>query len=126
MKQFGKFLAVGVVNTAIGYIVIFSCMYGLGWGPFLSNVAGYAVGLSVSYLLNRVFTFKSSRAKTPEAAAFLGIFCLAYGANLGILKLLIDNGQSAGSSQIIAGVIYTAVSYLANKFLVFRHVEPTS
>lgn len=120
MKQFGKFIIVGIINTLVGYIIIFYCMYGLNWGPYISNAVGYTFGLSISYLLNRLFTFKSTRAKVTEAFAFLTIFCLAYGANLGILSVLINSGQGAGVSQILAGVIYTVISYLANKFLVFR------
>ena len=120
MSQFGKFLVVGIFNTLLGYAVIFFLMYALGWGPFSSNVAGYAVGLTSSYFLNRFVTFNSAREKWPEMATFLAVFCIAYGANLVALKLLIDHGAHAGLSQLIAGVFYVAISYTANKFLVFR------
>jgi len=120
VTQFGKFLAVGIFNTGLGYAVIFFSMYGLGWGPFSSNVIGYAVGLSSSYLLNRLVTFNSVRDKMPEMATFLAVFCLAYGANLIALKVLIDHGAHPGLSQLIAGAFYVAISYTANKFLVFR------
>ena len=36
----------------------FPGMYALGLSPEVSNVAGYAVGLVVSYTLNKHFTFK--------------------------------------------------------------------
>ena len=120
VSQFGKFVGVGIFNTALGYAVIFFLMYGLGWGPFSSNVMGYAIGLSCSYFLNRLVTFNSVREKLPEMATFLAVFCAAYGANLLVLKLLIDSGANPGLSQLVAGVFYIAISFTANKFLVFR------
>jgi len=83
MKQFGKFIVVGVVNTLLGYAVIFFCMYGLQLGAYISNVMGYAVGLCTSYFLNRIFTFRSSRPKRPEVLSFFVVFFVACGVNLG-------------------------------------------
>ena len=120
MKQFSVYVAVGFINTGVGYAVIFLCMYGFDWNVYLSNVFGYTIGLLVSYLLNRVFTFKSNRAKGPELIAFTGVFCLAYLANLGALKLLIVLGVHPAVSQVLAGVLYVAISYIANKYLVFK------
>lgn len=120
MRQFGTFVAVGVFNTALGYFVIFFCMYRLAWDPVVSNAAGYAVGLVSSYLLNRILTFRSSRRTLPEFISFLVVFLLAYGANLALLWILLNVGVHVGLSQILAGVLYVCASYLANKTLVFK------
>ena len=45
MKQLLKFAMVGVLNTTLGYAVIFACMYVLGIDAVVSNVIGYAFGL---------------------------------------------------------------------------------
>lgn len=121
MRQFSTYLVVGLLNTAWGYALIFGFMYGLGWSPEASNVAGYAIGLVTSYLLNRTFTFRSRDTKLPEFARFLAIFAVAYLANLAALALLVRvAGVHAGLSQVLAGVVYVTLSYLLNRSLVFR------
>jgi len=120
VKQLLRFAAVGVLNTAVGYAVIFGCMYLLGWGAVISNIAGYAVGLVVSYTLNRTFTFRSAAGKKQEVVRFLSIFIVAYLANVGALMLLIDHvGMHKGWAQLAAGAVYTGLFYLLSKYYVF-------
>jgi len=121
MRLLAKFAAVGVLNTLLGYAVIFGCMYALGMSAVLSNVLGYAVGLVLSFVLNRNFTFRSSSAALPEAVRFVVIFLVAYVANLGVLLLLTQVlGVHDGLSQVIAGVAYFVLSFVLNKHYVFR------
>ncbi|RYF28397.1 MAG: GtrA family protein [Comamonadaceae bacterium] len=127
MKQLLRFAMVGVLNTALGYAVIFGCMYLLGIGAVVSNVLGYAVGLVVSYSLNRSFTFRSSGARRAEMIRFVAIFLLAYLANLGVLVLLIRRvGWHEGVAQVIAGVVYFGLSFVLNKYYVFGGARAAS
>jgi len=120
VKQLLRFAAVGVLNTAVGYAVIFACMYLAGLSPVASNVVGYACGLVVSYTLNRTFTFRSVAGKKREIVRFLSIFMVAYLANIGALMLLIDHvGMHKGWAQLVAGAIYTGLFYLLSKYYVF-------
>lgn len=120
MSQLLRYAAVGVLNTGIGYAVIFGCMYLLGIGAVVSNVIGYAVGVVFSYVMNRSFTFKSVASPHAEIARFAVIFAVAYLANLGVLMLLIRVWNlHEGLSQIVAGVVYFALSFALNKYYVF-------
>jgi len=124
MNQFSRFLLVGVANTALGYAVIFACMYLVGLSPELSNVAGYVVGLLVSYFLNRHFTFRSAQRRSTEFVRFALVFLTAYSANLAVLIVLVRAlAVHAGLSQVIAGIIYIGTAYLLNKRYVFRSSE---
>lgn len=121
MKQFSRYLAVGLLNTAWGYLLIFGFMYIAGWSPEASNVMGYAIGLVTSYGLNRRFTFNSRDTTGPEFARFLATFALAFAANFAILMLLVRVlGVHAAASQVVAGVVYVGASYLLNRHFVFR------
>ena len=120
MRQLYRYLTVGVVMTVLGYCAIYFCMYVLGWGAILSNVAVYAVAILCSYYLNRKFTFESKHEWRSEAGRFFGVFALAYSTNLLALKVLIDVGVHDGLSQILAGVFYVAISFAANKRHVFK------
>jgi putative flippase GtrA len=121
MKQLLRFATVGVVNTGLGYAVIFACMYLAGFDAVVSNVLGYAVGLVVSYVLNRSYTFRSAGKAQAEIPRFLSIFLLAYLANLGTLLVLIRQaGMHEGVAQAVAGVVYFVLSFVLNKYYVFR------
>jgi putative flippase GtrA len=124
MKQFSRFLLVGFANTALGYAVIFGCMYLGGLTPELSNAVGYLVGLVVSYFLNRHFTFRSARRRSTEFVRFVIVFLTAYTANLIVLVVLVRGlGSHAALSQVVAGVVYIGTAYLLNKRYVFRSTE---
>ena len=121
MKQFFRFLTVGVFNTILGYGVIFACMYLAKMSPESSNVAGYSAGLVVSYILNRKYTFNSKQNQRKEIIRFLAVFVVAYASNFVILEILIYKiGMHEGMSQVLAGVAYVITSYIMNKYYVFK------
>jgi putative flippase GtrA len=121
MKQFFRYLTVGVFNTMLGYCVIFACMYLAKMSPEISNVAGYAVGLVASYVLNRKFTFNSRQNRYSEIVRFLAVFVVAYALNFMVLIILIHwISLHEGASQLLAGLGYVIASFIMNKFYVFR------
>jgi putative flippase GtrA len=122
MNQFSRFLVVGLFNTLLGYSVIFACMYLARIVPEISNVAGYAVGLIASYVLNKNYTFNSKTNNPQEMIRFLAVFGIAYVANLAMLSFLIHKiGVSNGLSQIYAGTAYVFVFFAMNKYYVFTN-----
>jgi len=124
MRQFLRFLTVGVINTVLGYCIIFACMYLAGLSPELSNIVGYAVGLTTSYLLSRNYTFRSKQQRRGEVIRFVVVFAIAYAANfLSLLVLIRHFGVHEGASQILAGAVYVLASYAMNKFYVFRNAD---
>ena len=121
MIQFIKYVVVGVINTFIGYGIIFACMFWLGIGPVVSNMIGYAIGLVISYVLHRNVTFQSTQGRRSEALRFVAVFGVAYSLNLLMLMLLIDRLHwHKGWAQVVAGVVYVGVSFLMQKLYVFR------
>ena len=122
MNQFSRYLLVGATNSIVGYGVIFGCMYLAHLSPEMSNVIGYAIALAVSYMLNRHFTFNSTQKRRAEILRFLFAFAIAYSLNFAALLVLIHPlGLHEGISQIVAGGVYVAFSYLINKYYVFRN-----
>ena len=62
---FFRFIVVGVINTLVGYGVMFG-LYNLAglhlWGDtgyWISSAANYVVGSIVSFFLNKHFTFRN-------------------------------------------------------------------
>lgn len=120
MPQFIRFLLVGLINTAWGYLLIFSLMYFLSISPTISNALGYAFGLVSSYALHRLYTFRSKNIKRYEFSRFIVVFGLAYGANYVALRALLASGLNPYACQIAAGIIYVLSSYLLGKVFVFK------
>jgi putative flippase GtrA len=124
MKQFSRYVGVGLINTVWSYCIIFALMYLAGVSPEASNAIGYGVGLVTSYALNRTYTFASANPKAPEFLRFIGIFALAFAANFTALLLLVHMLRiHAGIAQVGAGVVYVVTSYFCNRNFVFRHAK---
>ena len=120
-RPFGRFLGVGAANTLIGLGVIYACKRLLGFGDVLANVSGYAVGLTIGFLLNRHWTFGHTGNVRVAALRFLTVFGVAYSVNLLCVLLAI---RAAGIddyvSQAIGILPYTAIFYLGSRLYAFR------
>jgi putative flippase GtrA len=121
---FIRFLLVGAANTAVGFGVILALQFGLGAGPHLANAGGYAVGLIVSFALNRRFVFgrggPTGRAATRFAAAALGAFALNQLVLLGAGRLFGPGALPAAAAQAMAVASYTAALFALCRWWVFQ------
>jgi putative flippase GtrA len=122
-----RYLAVGLVNTAIGYSIILIGLR-LGMGDYLANAAGYIVGLAVSYVLQRRWAFAVS---TPPSVREAGRFCaaalLAYGANLAVIHLARSMGYVGSPiAQAVAMVAYSMTFFVLSRFVVFARASSST
>ncbi|MDJ0896179.1 MAG: GtrA family protein, partial [Alphaproteobacteria bacterium] len=111
--QFARFGIIGVLNTVVGYSVIVAAL-AVGLGDVPANAMGYAVGLSLSYTLNRRWTFRWQGADTTGSLArFLLVFGLAYGANLIVILGFRSLGVFENPLTHLVGMcVYSVVFYL--------------
>jgi putative flippase GtrA len=116
-----RYLLVGCVNTAVGLGLIYLCMYALGMRNAPANLLGYAVGVLVSFLLNKTWTFAHQGRYLPALGRFLVVLLVAYGANLLTVLLLADRWEFNRYLAQAAGVIpYTLIGYLGSRWFAFR------
>ncbi len=119
--EFLRFLCVGVVNTCVGLAVIYGCMYWLQLNNVAANACGYAVGLCVSFTLNRRWTFRHRGAALPAALKFLAVAAVAYAMNLLTVMLVIHGfGLNHYLAQALGVPPYTLTAYWLSRTLVFR------
>lgn len=114
-----RFLSVGVVNTALGYAVIFACMFA-GLNPIVSNAVGYATGLSASFILSKFWVFQSPGRGRHEASRYIVAFGVAYIANVSALWLALQSGACPPIAQIVGGGAYVFTMLWASARWVFR------
>lgn len=120
--KFGRFLAVGVVNTIAGYSVIMLLQYGARLTPMMANAGGYLVGWVVSYFLSRRFVFQSRRSHRDSIPCFVLSAVSCYGINAAVLHYALSwLGLPGPLAQAVAMGSYTVSFYLVNRHVVFRH-----
>ena len=115
-----RFLVVGVLNTLAGLAVIFAAKAFVDAGDVAANIAGYGVGLGISFILNRTWTFRHRGSALTALARFLLVFVCAYLVNLSTVLLLIHGVNINGYlAQTIGIVPYTVFGFVANRYFVF-------
>jgi putative flippase GtrA len=115
-----RFIVVGTVNTLVGLVVIYLCKWAFGLGDVPANLCGYAIGLAVSFVLNRQWTFRHRGAWVPALLRYLVVFLLAYLLNLAtVLAAIHGLGLNSYVAQAVGIVPYTISFYLGSRFFSF-------
>ena len=108
-----------MVNTIVGFIVIFSAM-ALGFSPVVSNITGYAVGFILGFVLSKKFVFRSNGHFVTESIRYLIAFIISFLFNLLVLRVALTYlNLHAVTSQIAAAVSYTILMYIMIRLFVF-------
>ncbi len=121
ISQLAKYGLVGILNTAITFVVI-AILSAFGIDPYLSNAIGFAAGLLNSYFMNKTFTFKGAHRSSGDAIKFLSAFFIAYMINIGVLHFLLKlTAESTILCQLIAMSTYNIAFFVMMKSWVFAH-----
>lgn len=126
LDQSIRFAIVGLVNTAIGLVAIFSVIYFGHTSPAIANAVGYTLGLSVSFLLNRLWTFADSRSIAKVLPRYLLTAAISYLLNLTVVLIGTHHfGVGPYLVQFFGIGVYTMAMFLGCRWFVF-HVPPHS
>ncbi len=119
-SQIMRFGAVGLLNTALTYMVIVAGLK-LGLGDIASNAAGYAAGLTFGFVLNRQWTFgRTGGFRRGTAMRYAITFIVAYGANLGIVATAVTAGIVENPLvHLVGNCLYSVIFYLGSSRYVF-------
>lgn len=116
----GRYAGSSVVNTTVGFALIFSAM-AIGLSPFISNCIGYAVGFFLGLLLTRKWVFRSQGHIVFENIRYFIAFLIAFLVNLFVLHICVNVLMVYPVlSQILAAASYTFLMFLLSRFFVFR------
>lgn len=125
MGQLLRFGAVGLLNTFVGLLCIWGAMYFLRLGAVAANLLGYAIGLGVSFALNRRWTFRHDGAVSTTLPRWIALAAVSYGANLAVvLAAHRGAGLDPYLAQPLGIAAYTGLMFLGSRYLVFR--QPAS
>ncbi len=118
--EFIKFALVGLLNTGVD-VAIFFMLTRIGTPYVAAQVASYSCGAANSYLLNKVWTFRSSGLSYAEIVRFTVVNLFSLGISVVVLTLLHDKaGLELAGAKAGATVCALAANFLGNKLWVFR------
>lgn len=110
------------MNTAVGLSLIYTAMY-FGAGDIAANLIGYSAGLTISYIANSVWTFKTKPSKN-NAIKYIIIMGLCYGINLATMLFSRDVlNFNSYVAQFLGNCAYTACGFVGARFYVFSRLK---
>lgn len=136
--QFGKFIVIGIANTAIdfGILNLLIFLTGIERGHLYSifKSISFMVGIINSYLWNKFWTFESTENKWAgkQFFQFISISLVGFGINVAAASFVVNfigpiGGISlrlwANIGAFVAIVISVFWNFLGYKFIVFSNVK---
>lgn len=123
VRQSLRFGVVGLANTAIGLAAIYALMFFWDVSPSKANALGYSLGMTVSFVLNRVWTFGSNRSVAQELPKYLLVVAVSYLLNLGLVITAISNfAFNPYLAQLLGVGVYTVFVFSGcRRFVFVRH-----
>jgi putative flippase GtrA len=120
LRQSLRFGTVGLINTSIGLAAIYAVMFFFRTGPAIANAVGYAIGLVVSFALNRLWTFSSKQPVGNVLPIYLLVAAICYLLNLGVV-LVVTSYLSVNPylTQLFGVSIYTVCMFFGCRWFVF-------
>lgn len=121
LRQSLRFAVVGLANTAIGLMAIFAVIFFFNANPALANAIGYAIGLAVSFVLNRFWTFGDTQSIAKVLPYYLLAAAISYLLNLTVVLLgTYHFGVGPYLVQFFGIGVYTVSMFLGCRWFVFR------
>lgn len=122
VKQFVKFSMVGVVNTSTSVTVYLILTRLVGLGPLVANAFAFMVAVTVSFFLNKNWTFRDQqRAYVRQYSRFFLISMIGLGlSELIIYGLHVRYGIHDLIAFFIAVLTVVFWNFFANRWWTFR------
>lgn len=120
-----RFLAVGGVNTVVGYVIyaILAEVFlaDVPFGYLIALVVSYAISITMAFVLYRRFVFVVKGNVLVDFVRFVGVYAVSIAANIVALPMLVElAGLNPLVAQAIVLVVTTIVSFVGHKYFSFR------
>jgi putative flippase GtrA len=111
LRQFSSFLVVSVIATGVHYSVLIGLVEIAGVSAVAAALAGYSVGGTVSYTLNRRHVFRSNAPHEEAASRFAVVAAVGFGLTYLFMSLLVRGAQVP---YLLAQIVTTLIVMLWN------------
>jgi putative flippase GtrA len=123
--QFVKFGIVGVSNTLLTFVVYTVLLKGFGVWYLAASAAGFVVGATNGFLLNRRWTFREHVGDPLTPVRWAIVQGCGLAINEGLLYLFVQDARVEKLlAQALATVVVTLTTFFANRAWTFRMHPP--
>ncbi len=119
IRQGLRFAAVGLAATGVHYSVLVAMVEIGGVKPIVATTCGYAIGIVVSYALNRRFTFVS-RGGPGRFAKYVILYVVGAFLNGAVMGSFMVLGAPYLWAQVGATGLVLVWNFAGARYLVFR------
>jgi putative flippase GtrA len=125
----GRYVAVGIINTAFGYGVF--AVLDLAFGdtvPYLGLLlVAHVVSVLEAFVLHKVLVFRVQGRWFRDLSRFWSVYLIALGVNLVTLPLLVEIvGLPVLLAQAVVLATLTGATFLAHRHYTFRRPAASS
>lgn len=120
--QFARFAVVGTIGFAVDASVLTVAVSVTGMGPYLARVLSFGVAATVTWYLNRRYTFSTRRASSgalSQWSRFVAVNALGACINFAVYAALIASSDIARRFLLLA-VAAGSVAGLVSNFTLSR------
>ena len=121
VRVFARFATVGIASNALLYVLYLVLASGLGVAPVVAATVAWIVGVTVSFLFNRSWTWGHTGPRGSTFVRYGLLYATAYVLNILLLMLLVD--RMGFRHELVQGVLIVLFGlslYLGQRFWVFR------
>jgi len=122
-----RFGLVGVLNTVVGYALMLGLYNLAGCGYWAASSVACVMGMILSFILNKRFTFRNADSAAPQVGRFFVNVAVAWFLAYGVAQKVVEaalSGMSEGWRGNIAlavgSVLFVVFNYLGQSRWVFR------
>lgn len=122
-KQLIRYTFIGLVSNLIGYLIYLVITY-IGVTPKITMTLMYAMGATIGYAGNRIFTFSHKGNLAGSSFRYLIVHFFGYFINLAILTIFVDHLMYPHQSvQAVAVFVVAGFLFIGYKFFVFTKLN---
>jgi putative flippase GtrA len=126
LAKLSIYLIISSINTLTDYLTFVFLAMTLGYDPVPSNVISYSLGVTVSFSLNRHFTFRMSRYNLTirdQFVRFYAVNLLSLAISTGFVYLF-SRSMSPPVAKILSVPFVVMWGFLAAHMFVFTASPP--
>jgi len=119
--QLFRFLLVGCLNTAFSYS-IYALLLWVGLHFAVANGLAFLISLLFSFMTQSRLVFRQTDLR--RLPRFIVVWLGIYAFNVGVIDAFMRAGLSAYAGGALALVPVTVLSFIVQRWIVFRPAEP--
>lgn len=122
-----RYILVGIVNTLFGTTIMFLFYNLLHFGYWVSSASNYIFGSTLSFFLNKHFTFRN-KSRSPKTVLkfivnILLCYLVAYGIAKPAVRFLLSGADLViqdNAAMFTGMIVFIGLNYLGQRFFAFR------